>query len=510
MFRSRTSRKGKPVQELQHLNQMSLNESPRELTVASHSMSSAHHYLGARNLVEVSTPDRASRMITPSTGTFHLMSNTAPHPYSINQKPSSNTSGSPRRSMASYKALESVQQQQQQHGRTMQQNFQPWLTSATEPHFSSESSAPSFIYGGTSHSSDVAQQMLYQANKPGIDNQGEEAWAMAHESAQPGIGLMYSTYLSEGWPPPIQRLSTPTSFQAQLQDVMEASLSLDSHATQQTDLAVGGSPAVAADQPTEYFAAQGSRTLVDAIDSEQFVECVEFWRAHKNDPGWKATRCFNPTCKTSKVFPTARAWLEHVRTVHYKIFHCDHDGCKLHIDGPTPHYFGSKSDLDRHKKSKHERPVYCNKPGCVGKEKLNRADKRKRHAQTHHGHLECPVPRCPRQHRGGIHYGFSTEQDLALHLQDKHNRAPIEDNFVDYDLTFRSGTQAPPVFENPPAYEMAPVSENHFEDSAYAYGDASAVYDDSSAYGGTPFYEDTTTYSTPTYNPSSTTQGYPY
>jgi len=93
---------------------------------------------------------------------------------------------------------------------------------------------------------------------------------------------------------------------------------------------------------------------------------------------------------------------------------CDRPGC---ISGP----FGSASDLKRHQLSTHAVPIYCDKPGCIGRQKLNRRDKRAAHNYYYHGPLQCRFEGCPRRHREDVFYGFSTEDDLAAHLREKHD-----------------------------------------------------------------------------------------
>ncbi|KAE8452853.1 hypothetical protein EG329_013125 [Mollisiaceae sp. DMI_Dod_QoI] len=148
---------------------------------------------------------------------------------------------------------------------------------------------------------------------------------------------------------------------------------------------------------------------------------VHLWKAHEDPSSWTTTTCVWEGCKTASAFTSVKLWLDHVRIVHHKSFYCKRADCKIRLGGPNAKPFGSKADLRRHNLSTHATPIYCDKLGCTGKEKLNRADKRSKHKFNYHGQRLCTVDECPRsRHVGSVYYGFSTQDDLDAHLRDKH------------------------------------------------------------------------------------------
>ncbi|KAF8863595.1 hypothetical protein BDZ45DRAFT_685835 [Acephala macrosclerotiorum] len=167
---------------------------------------------------------------------------------------------------------------------------------------------------------------------------------------------------------------------------------------------------------------QGTTIVYDTFDDWN----VHFLKDHEGPTRWIITKCPWRECTTKVTFATLKLWLDHVRIVHQKSFYCERPGCKIALGGPNPRPFGSQADLKRHGLTKsHLAPVLCNKPGCPGKENLNRRDKRTKHALEYHGQILCTVASCLRgRHIGEDYFGFATYDDLFAHLREKH---PFED-----------------------------------------------------------------------------------
>jgi hypothetical protein len=164
---------------------------------------------------------------------------------------------------------------------------------------------------------------------------------------------------------------------------------------------------------------QGTVVVYDTFDDWN----VHFLRDHVGPSRWVTKKCPWRGCTTKVTFATLKLWLDHVRIVHQKSFYCELPGCKIALGGPNPRPFGSQADLNRHGLTKsHLAPVLCDKPGCPGKENLNRLDKRTKHTLEYHGQVLCTVDGCIRGRQiGNDYYGFATNDDLMVHLRDKHH-----------------------------------------------------------------------------------------
>jgi hypothetical protein len=145
---------------------------------------------------------------------------------------------------------------------------------------------------------------------------------------------------------------------------------------------------------------------------------AHLWSVHSDWAEWVPRNCMWEDC-TSKCrpFKTSRMWLAHVTKTHWKPYRCSIPLCRR----PGP--FGSQNDLDRHQRQTHQPAVPCAKPNCQATRRGNtvRSDKHEEHDRRWHGPLPCPEPGCKRKTIGGIHHGFSTQDDLEKHLRDKHH-----------------------------------------------------------------------------------------
>ena len=146
---------------------------------------------------------------------------------------------------------------------------------------------------------------------------------------------------------------------------------------------------------------------------------AHLWSVHFGWAKWVPRHCMWEDCtSTCSPFKTSKSWLAHVKKKHRKSYWCSFPLC----DRQEP--FGSQNDLDRHRLQRHEPAVPCTKPNCQAKRRGNtiRSDKHEEHDRKWHGPSPCPEPGCPRRTIGGIHHGFSTEDDLEKHLHDAHHR----------------------------------------------------------------------------------------
>lgn len=177
--------------------------------------------------------------------------------------------------------------------------------------------------------------------------------------------------------------------------------------------------------PSPCFLCEGVRATDDAIKPLHNTLndwLVHFWKMHEDSSLWTTNTCVWKGCKTTTTFASVKLWLEHVRIVHYKSFYCERADCKIRLGSPNAKPFGSRADLNRHDRSTHATPIYCDKRGCTGREKLNRSDKRSKHEVDYHGQKLCIFKDCPRsRHVENVYYGFSTQDDLIAHLRDKHH-----------------------------------------------------------------------------------------
>jgi hypothetical protein len=146
---------------------------------------------------------------------------------------------------------------------------------------------------------------------------------------------------------------------------------------------------------------------------------AHLWSVHPDWGEWVPRPCMWEDC-TSKCpsFKTSKMWLAHVTRMHWKPYRCSIPSCRH----PGP--FGSQADLDRHQRQTHQPAVPCPKPNCPAPRRGNtvRSDKHDEHDRRWHGPLPCPAPGCKRKTIGGIHHGFSTQDELKRHLRDRHHR----------------------------------------------------------------------------------------
>jgi hypothetical protein len=156
-------------------------------------------------------------------------------------------------------------------------------------------------------------------------------------------------------------------------------------------------------------------------DSTRIYDHVSAWYAHvwdKHPPNntWEPRTCLWEGCTLPKKFKTHRYWLEHVRNVHEKSYHCAFPGCTV-----AP--FGTQNMVTRHYKSTHAKPILCSKPGCQARKNVNlsRKDKLDDHEARWHGPLECEVIDCPRRRIDGEDYGFSEPSELERHMRLRHH-----------------------------------------------------------------------------------------
>ena len=146
---------------------------------------------------------------------------------------------------------------------------------------------------------------------------------------------------------------------------------------------------------------------------------AHLWSAHFDWAEWVPRHCMWEDCTSNcRPFKTSKMWLAHVKKTHRKPYRCNIPLCGR----PGP--FGSQNDLNRHQQQIHQPPVPCAKPNCQAQRRGNtvRSDKHEEHDRKWHGPLPCPEPGCKRKTIGGIHHGFSTQDDLEKHLRDKHHR----------------------------------------------------------------------------------------
>ncbi|CZR58600.1 uncharacterized protein PAC_08492 [Phialocephala subalpina] len=206
---------------------------------------------------------------------------------------------------------------------------------------------------------------------------------------------------------------------------------------------------------------------------------VHVLRDHEGPSRWIAAKCPWTGCQTKCTFDTLNIWLDHVRIVHQKAFYCEREDCKIRRGGPNPKPFGSQADLNRHSLIKHLPPRLCGKPGCPGKENLNRIDKRTKHILEYHGQFLCTVDGCIRGRQiGNDYYGFATNDKLAQHRRKKHWL--LDDMFPDYGTTSRdshhednSKPQTPIETLQLPESPRSLISDETWVDSGYGsqYGD---------------------------------------
>lgn len=198
---------------------------------------------------------------------------------------------------------------------------------------------------------------------------------------------------------------------------------------------------------------------------------------HEQAATWTTSKCIWEECKTKSTFTTVKAWLDHVRIVHRKAFYCELEDCKYRRGGLNPKSFGSQADLRRHMLW-HVVPVYCDKPGCTGRENINRRDKRSKHLYKYHGHIQCYYIDCPRRHAGQVRNGFSTHHDLVEHLEEMHTL--LDNVSPDHETTLlfpahegNCGQQASKSTFQLPGSPRSLISDETWVDSGYG-----SQYDD--------------------------------
>lgn len=301
-------------------------------------------------------------------------------------------------------------------------NDHPSLQAATavESPFSSDA-----CYGHTSHASPQPLRRVYLRVPNGPANSRVQGDATQH--FQPDLEND-----STATPPPLPSqqgdMTYPLLLQAQYSNVTSG---YDPITSERTNIGSSQPPTSVSDYRSAPCllcnAPQDDGAFVGPIyeTSDDFV--VHLWEAHMGASEWLERECLFAVCSSHGKgvnFATVKLWLAHVRNVHHKSYYCHRPDCKYRFNGPTPKAFGSQTVLDRHGLSKsHAQPIFCDKPGCTGKDNLARKDKRNKHQVEYHGQFLCSAPNCPRgQHLNGVYYGFGTAADLLAHEHEKHAR----------------------------------------------------------------------------------------
>jgi hypothetical protein len=284
-------------------------------------------------------------------------------------------------------------------------------------------------YDQTSHASRLPMEHDHLRGPNGPVNLRAQGDAMQHfklDIVAPDLENDSAATIPPGWSSRQGIMAYPTLFQDQYSSIPSGH---DSITSDRCHAASSCSPANATDyRPALCYLCNepqddGAIVGLTYETSDDFV--VHLWEAHMGASEWLEKECPLAVCSSHMKgikFATVKLWLAHVRNVHHKSYYCHRPDCKYRFNGPTPKAFGSQAVLDRHGLSKsHTRPVYCDKPGCTGKDNLARKDKRNKHQVEYHGQFLCSVPNCPRgQYLNGVYYGFGATADLLAHEHEKH------------------------------------------------------------------------------------------